>query len=106
MTTLKRLKSGAFSARKSIPKDRAPNIANASAEDGKSDFMPTSAHRLARLREPSTSGSRKLKAASKPFEMLRLQWGIAQGHLSGMCDEVIVKVSGSLGLSAGPAFPV
>src|SRR6516162_5331833 len=68
--------------------------------------MPTSAHRLARLREPSTSGSRKLKAASKPFEMLRLQWGIARGHLSRMCDEVIVKVSGSLGWSAGPAVPV
>ena len=106
MTTLKRLKSGAFTARKTISKDALGECREVLAEDGKSDFMPTSAHRLARLREPSTSGSRKLKAASKPFEMLRLQWGIAQGHLSRMCHEVIVKVSGTLGWSVGPAVPV
>jgi hypothetical protein len=50
MTTLKRLKSGAFTARKTISKDALGECRELLAEDGKSDFMPTSAHRLARLR--------------------------------------------------------
>ena len=58
---------------------------------------------IASARSTSSRAPAKSRSASSGVAtVVRL----AQGHLSRMCDEVIVKVSGSLGWSAGPAVPV